>query len=145
MATITVLKFSSPDGAANALRVLQDLEKERLIRLIDAAMVSWPIGKKSPATKQLVTPLLAMTLRAAFGGLGTIGGYGLDAAFLDQVRRGVQEGTSALFLMTADAVLDRVASAMKELQFEIFATNLSAEQERELREALGEIRLSAAR
>ena len=143
MATITVLKFSSPDGAANALRVLQDLEKERLIRLIDAAMVSWPIGKKSPATKQLVTPLLAMTLRAAFGGLGTIGGYGLDAAFLDQIRRGVQEGTSALFLMTADAVLDRVASAMKELQFEIFATNLSAEQERELREALGEIRLSA--
>jgi uncharacterized membrane protein len=145
MATITVLKFSSPDGAANALRVLQDLEKERLIRLIDAAMVSWPIGKKSPATKQLVTPLLAMTLRAAFGGIGTIGGYGLDAAFLDQIRRGVQEGTSALFLMTADAVLDRVASAMKELQFEIFATNLSAEQERELREALGEIRLSAAR
>jgi len=143
MATITVLKFSSPDGAANALRVLQDLEKERLIRLIDAAMVSWPIGKKSPATKQLVTPLLAMTLRAAFGGLGTIGGYGLDAAFLDQLRRGVQAGTSALFLMTADAVLDRVASAMKELQFEIFATNLSAEQERELREALGEIRLSA--
>ena len=143
MATITVLKFSSPDGAANALRVLQDLEKERLIRLIDAAMVSWPIGNKSPATKQLVTPLLAMTLRAAFGGLGTIGGYGLDAAFLDQIRRRVQEGTSALFLMTADAVLDRVASAMKELQFEIFATNLSAEQERELREALGEIRLSA--
>jgi len=143
MATITVLKFSSPDGAANALRVLQDLEKERLIRLIDAAMVSWPIGNKSPATKQLVTPLLAMTLRAAFGGLGTIGGYGLDAAFLDQIRRGVQAGTSALFLMTADAVLDRVASAMKELQFEIFATNLSAEQERELREALGEIRLSA--
>lgn len=143
MATITVLKFSSPDGAANALRVLQDLEKERLIRLIDAAMVSWPIGKKSPATKQLVTPLLAMTLRAAFGGLGTIGGYGLDAAFLDQIRRGVQAGTSALFLMTADAVLDRVASAMKEWQFEIFATNLSAEQERELREALGEIRLSA--
>ena len=47
--------------------------------------------------------------------------------------------------MTSDAVLDRVASAMKDLQFEIFATNLSAEQERELREALGEIRLSAAR
>jgi uncharacterized membrane protein len=145
MATVTVLKFTSPDGAAEALRVVQDLEKQRLIRLIDAAMVSWPIGKKSPATKQLVTPLLAMTLRAAFGGLGTIGGYGLDAAFLDQIRRGVQEGTSALFLMTADAVLDRVASAMKELQFEIFATNLSAELERELREALGEIRLSAAR
>jgi len=143
MATITVLKFASPDGAAEALRVVQDLEKQRLIRLIDAAMVSWPIGKKSPATKQLVTPLLAMTLRAAFGGLGTIGGYGLDAAFLDQIRRGVQAGTSALFLMTADAVLDRVASAMKEWQFEIFATNLSAEQERELREALGEIRLSA--
>jgi uncharacterized membrane protein len=139
MATITVLTFSDPKGAADALRAVQDLEKDHFIRLIDAAMVSWPIGKKSPEEKQLVTPFLAMTIRAAFGGLGTIGGYGLDAGFFAQIRRGLREGSSALFLMTADAALDRVADAMKALTFEIFATNLSVEQERKLRTALGEM------
>jgi uncharacterized membrane protein len=49
----------------------------------------------------------------------------------------VTEGTSALFLMTSDAVLDRVAEAMKDIQFEIIATNLSHEQEQKLREAFG--------
>ena len=39
--------------------------------------------------------------------------------------------------MTSDAVLDRVADQLKSLKFEIIATNLSAEQERKLREAFG--------
>ena len=142
MATITVLTFSDPEGAADALRVVQDLEKGHFIRLLDAAMVSWPIGKKSPATKQLVTPVLALAVRASFGALGPIGAYGLEAGFIDQIRRGVHEGTSALVLMTAGAVLDRVADAMKALDFEIFSTNLTVEQELELREAVGAIKMS---
>jgi uncharacterized membrane protein len=40
--------------------------------------------------------------------------------------------------MTSDAVLDRVADAMKDAKFEIIATNLSKEQEQELREAFGQ-------
>ena len=54
------------------------------------------------------------------------------------MRREVREGTSALFLMTENAVLDRVADAMKPLKFEIFATNLSKEQEQQLRDAFRE-------
>jgi uncharacterized membrane protein len=139
VATITVLKFSYPEGAADALSVVQSLQKEHLIRLIDAAMVSWPVGKNSPATKQLVTPLLVTAIRAAFGALGTAyRDLGIDDEFIDQVRREVKEGTSALFLMTENAVLDRVADAMKTLTFEIFATNLSKEQEQRLRDAFRE-------
>jgi uncharacterized membrane protein len=37
--------------------------------------------------------------------------------------------------MTSEAVLDRVAAAMQRSTFEIIATNLSKEQEQELREA----------
>ena len=48
------------------------------------------------------------------------------------------EGTSAIFLMTSDAVLDRVADAMKSAQFEVIATNLSKEQEQKLRDAFGQ-------
>jgi uncharacterized membrane protein len=50
----------------------------------------------------------------------------------------VTEGTSALFLMTSDAVIDRVAEEMKDFHFEIIATNLSKEQEQTLRDAFQE-------
>jgi hypothetical protein len=53
-------------------------------------------------------------------------------------RGAVTEGTSALFLMTSEAVLDRVADAMKGTKFEIMATNLSKEQEEKLREAFAQ-------
>ena len=132
--------LSGTDTLVRLLLLRQRLDERD--GLTTATMVSGYPGSPLGGSVPLVNMLLG---EVAFGGLGTIGGYGLDAGFLDQIRRGVQEGTSALFLMTSDAVLDRVASGMKDLQFEIFAMNLSAEQERELREALGEIRLSAAR
>jgi uncharacterized membrane protein len=78
-------------------------------------MIAWPVGKKSPTTKLLLTPLLAMA---------------------------IEEGTSALYLMTTDAVLDRIGGAMKHLKFEVFATSLSREQEKTLLEAFAENEIS---
>ena len=109
MATVTVLKFTNPRKAAEALHIFQDLDKRRFIKLADAAMISWPAGEKSPVAKMLLPPLLAMA---------------------------IDEGTSALFLVTANAVLDRVADAMKGVKFDIFATNLTKTQEQKLRKAL---------
>jgi len=40
--------------------------------------------------------------------------------------------------MTSDAVEDRVVEAMKQYSFEIIDTNLSEEQEKNLRHAFGE-------
>ena len=161
VATVTVLSMPTPDGAANALSVIQGLQKQQLIKVLDAAIVSWPVGKKSPATRQLVsmlqvgalggmfwglllgvifmTPLFGMALGAAMGALGgAFRDYGIDDDFINKVRSQVKEGTSALFLMTTDAVLDRVADAMRAVKFEIISTNLSKEQEQKLREAFAE-------
>ena len=157
MAAVTVLKFSEPDGAENALSQIQGLQKEHLIKVLDAAIVSWPHGKKSPKTRQLVnlvaigtmggmfwglllgiiflTPLFGLAIGAAFGALGgAFRDYGIDDDFIKRVRSAVVEGTSALFLMTSDAVMDRVSERMKAFKFEIIATNLSMEQENQLRE-----------
>jgi uncharacterized membrane protein len=161
VATVTVLSMPTPDGATNVLSVIQGLQKQQLIKVLDAAIVSWPVGKKSPATKQLVsmmqvgalggmfwglllgvifmTPLFGMAVGAAMGALGgAFRDYGIDDDFINKVRSQVKEGTSALFLMTTDAVLDRVADAMKAVKFEIISTNLSKEQEQKLREAFAE-------
>ena len=59
--------------------------------------------------------------------------YGIDEDFIKSIRSKVTEGTSALFLMTSDAVEDRVVEAMKKSKFEIIATNLSKEEEEKMR------------
>jgi uncharacterized membrane protein len=164
MATVTVLKFPTAEGAIHALDMIRDLQTHHLIKLHDAAVVSWPAGKKSPQTKQIVdaelagvgalsgmfwgmllglifaTPLFGMAVGAAFGALGgAFRDYGIDDDFINRVRSRVTEGTSALFLMTSEVVLDRVVDAMKGVKFEIIATNLSKEQEQNLREAFGQV------
>lgn len=160
MATVTVLKFPTADGAQKALESVQNLQKQHLIALHDAAIVSWPKGESGPTTKQLVdlvgtgamsgmfwgllfgvifvTPLFGAAIGAAVGAIGgKFRDYGIDDGFITNVRGAVTEGTSAVFLMTSDAVLDRVVTALKSSTFEIIATNLSSVQERNLREAFG--------
>jgi len=53
-------------------------------------------------------------------------------------REKVTEGTSALFLMTEGAVLDKVTAELKGYEFELIASNLTAEQEEQLKAAFAE-------
>jgi uncharacterized membrane protein len=61
-----------------------------------------------------------------------------DESFINQVRSKITEGTSALFLLASDLVVDKVAAAVKDMKFEIISTNLSKEQEDELRADFGQ-------
>jgi uncharacterized membrane protein len=160
MATVTVLAFQVADGAQAALGRIQELQKRNLITLHDAAIVSWPMGKTSPTTRQLVnlvglgaasgmfwgmlfgliffTPFFGLTIGAAIGAAGgAFGDYGINDDFISAVRSQIKEGTSALFLMTSNAVVDRVVDGMRDIKFDLIATNLSHDQERKLREAFG--------
>lgn len=161
MATLTVLKFETADGAEKALDVVKDLSKQNLINLHDAAIVTWPDGKKKPKTKQLTdlsgagalsgafwgmlfgliffVPIFGLVVGAAMGALtGSMADVGISDDFIRSVRSKVTEGTSALFLMTSGAVKDRVAEAAKGMKFEIIASNLSREEEDKLRAAFAE-------
>jgi uncharacterized membrane protein len=161
MATFTVLKFETPDGAEQALTTIKDLARQQMIKLIDAAVVTWPIGKKKPKTLQLhnvaaagafggafwgmlfgilfLVPLLGMALGAAMGALsGSMRDVGINDDFIRDCRAKITAGTSALFLMTTDATKDKVVDAMKQHKFEIVTTNLSKEQEEALRAAFQE-------
>lgn len=62
----------------------------------------------------------------------TVDGANAALATLAELQK-VTEGTSALFLLTSDAVMDRVHAAFEGQQMELIASNLSAEQEAELR------------
>ena len=159
MATISAYKFDTADGAQKMQNLVQDLAKQQLITLEDAATVTWEQGKKKPKTKHLddmtgpgalggafwgmlfglifFVPFFGMAVGAALGALaGHFSNYGIDKDFVESVSDKVTEGTSALFLMTDGAVMDKVTDAVKQsgLQFEIISSNLSNEQEQKLRE-----------
>jgi uncharacterized membrane protein len=158
MATLTVFKFSTPEGAAQMEAKILSLQKMELIKVQDAAIVTWPVGKKSPKTKQLVNmagmgamqgafwgmlfgliffiPFFGLAVGAAFGALGgAMADYGISDEFIKKTRDQVTEGTSALFLMTSDAVQDKVLQELKGYDFELIASNLTKEQEDQLRAA----------
>src|ERR1700719_1641771 len=69
MATLTVWKFDTPEGAQNALELLAKLSKQQLIELVDAAIVSWPAGAKKPKTQHMTQLTGAAALDGAFWGM----------------------------------------------------------------------------
>src|SRR5215468_5083109 len=161
MATLTAWKFASPYGADDALATLEKLQSEQLIQVQDAAVVSWEPGRKKPKTRELHSmkkagalgggfwgllfgliffiPILGLAIGAATGALfGSLADVGISDSFIRDVREKVTPGTSALFLLSSDAVMDRVQDKFKDTQAELISTNLSTEQEAKLREAFSE-------
>jgi uncharacterized membrane protein len=81
-------------------------------------------------------PLLGAALGAATGALsGSLTDVGIDDGFINKVRDDVTPGTSALFVMTSDAVIDKVKAAFNGHDAsDLIFTNLSDEQESALRQ-----------
>jgi uncharacterized membrane protein len=161
VATLTVWKFSDPGGADQAVNTLKELERQQLITLHDAAVVTWPPDAKKPKTRQLASttkagalggafwgmlfgliffvPLLGAAIGAAAGALGgSLADVGIDDGFIKRVRDDVTPGTSALFIMTSGAVVDRVRDAFQGQSAELVSTNLDNEQEAALRAAFAD-------
>ena len=69
MATLSVLKFETPEGAGQMEQTLLALQKQQLIVVQDAAIVTWPQGKKSPKTQQLHSLAGQGAMMGAFWGM----------------------------------------------------------------------------
>ena len=160
MATLTAWKFNMPDGADEALARLEKLNRDFLIELHDAAVVSWEVGRKKPKTHEMhdtkaagalgggfwgllfglifFVPILGLAIGAASGALmGSMRDVGISDSFISDVREKITPGTSALFALTSGAVYDKVAAEFADTQAELIRTNLSDEQEAQLRAAFG--------
>lgn len=163
MATLSVWKYDTPEGAQRAEDALVSLSKQGLIEVLDAAIVYWEPGKNKPKTKQannmtgagalggtfwgllfgllFFIPLLGAAIGAAMGALtGSMADVGIDDDFISSVRSKVTPGTSALFAMTSGAVMDKLQDALKAegIHGELISTNLSTEEEAKLREVFAD-------
>ena len=159
--TLTVWKFDTETGADTAVETLKDLQRQELITVHEAAVVSWAEGAKKPKTRQLnnlagigalggafwgllfgilfFIPLIGAAVGAGIGALsGSLTDVGIDDSFIKQLKEKITPGTSALFVLTSDATLDRVHDEFKGQKAELISTNLSHDQEAALREVFAE-------
>src|SRR6476469_1421881 len=135
MATLVALKFDTPDGADKAIALAGDLQKQDLLKVQDAASVSWPANAKKPKTRQannlagagalggafwgllfgllFFIPFLGLAIGAAAGALtASFQDYGIDDNFIKSVQGKVTPGTSALFLLGEVTARARVIAAL---------------------------------
>ena len=161
MATLSVWRFDTAEGADQAVATLEDLSRKQLVVVTDAAVVSWRDGERRPKTHQLhnlagagalggafwgllfgllfFVPLLGMAIGAAAGALsGSLTDVGISNDFIKKAREELTPGTSALFVLTRDVVLDKVSAAFEGRKPHLMFTNLSDDQEKVLREAFAE-------
>lgn len=161
MSTLSVWRFDTETGAGEAVATLEELSRKKLVTVWDAATVSWPEGAKKPRTEQLhnltgagalggafwgllfgllfFVPLLGVALGAAFGAVGgSLADAGINDEFVKRARDEITPGTSALFVLTSDVVLDKVAEAFTGRKPELLFTNLSSDQDDALRAAFAE-------
>jgi|tagenome__1003787_1003787.scaffolds.fasta_scaffold19264505_1 uncharacterized membrane protein len=161
MNTLTVCCFATPEAADAALPVMTRLVVDGTAGIDDAAVVSWPPGRRKPSARGLgsvegpghlwggfwglllglifLTPLAGPTFGAAAGAVaGSLSDFGVEDNFVHDVRAAVTPGTSAVFLVSEAASADRLAAALAAFSMQTLSSRLSPEQEQRLRDALGE-------
>jgi uncharacterized membrane protein len=159
MTTFTVWKFDNPDGAARAASVLKDAESDGLVTVVDHAVMSWPPGADKPETHHehdnpkrgaawgalwgiLTGALFAIPVAGAIAGvaIGALAksteGTGITKDDLTRIRTEVVEGTSALFLVTEDADLDKLGERFR-FDTTLITTNLTDGERATLLETFG--------
>ena len=157
MNTFSVWTFDHPDGAAGALRVIERLQTRRRLAIDDAAVVSWPAGKHRPYSYQAGTIDGTAALSGAFWGMlfgglflmpladpdaaaarpGGLARTGLSDDLLQELRRTITPGTSALFLLAGKTALHTIREGVEFSRSDLLVTTLGADQEKVLRHVFG--------
>ena len=160
MTTFTVWKFDSPEGAAHAAGQLHDAANDGLVKVLDHAVVSWPVGASHPDTKHshdderrgagwgalwglvigslFFVPVVGGIAGAAIGAISkATQDVGIDKKSLETIRTQVTEGTSALFVVTEQGDLDRLGERLSGLHSTLVATNLTDSERTVLLETFG--------
>lgn len=170
MAEFFAVSFNDIHDADRVLVKLQELQKEYLVDLADAVVVTrQPNGKvhlkqsinlMGPATASggvsgafwgtlvgllFLNPLAGLAIGGLTGaGMGALAGslvdYGIDDQFIRSVGEKLAPGSSALFLLVRKAQPEKVLADLAEFKGHVLRTSLPPSQEEALRKAISQAR-----
>ncbi len=159
MSEMMVLGFENEAAADEFGLKLAQMQKDMIVELQDAAeVVRDPDGK--PHVKHghslvgigamggafwgmligllFFMPFLGLAIGAAWGALfGKLGETGIDRQVLEQMGDAIPPGKAGWFLVLGQVTEDKFEAAIKGTNATVVRTNLSEEQEKQLKEAFG--------
>ncbi|NDJ53858.1 MAG: DUF1269 domain-containing protein [Chloroflexi bacterium] len=160
MSKLIVFTYENQEKAGQVLQSVAELSKQHLIEVEDAAVIVKDANGKVKVHQTLESlvkssnvasggfwglliglifggpifmALLGMGLSALFGRKLDVG---IDNQFIKNVGSDMKPGDSALFLLTEDITVDKVADALREHGGTLYHTSLSKEAEENLAKAL---------
>ncbi len=157
MNQLIVVAFDHFDDAKNAMNTLRSLERDGRIRFEDTAIVQRdPDGTAHVKNEVSATTETAAVIGAVIGGLvtivfppagvligaaagalvGSLLKTGVDPDFVDEVKKTLRPGRSALFLVVKQNDADAVMAALRQFKGDVIQTTLDSETEEALRQAL---------
>ena len=159
MSKLLVLSFDKKDVAGQVRDRLVDLQKQELIQIKDACIVTR--NKKGRVKFQqardlvgagavggafwgaligllFLMPLAGMAIGSIIGGLtGKLGDIGINDEFMKDASESIGPDESGLFLLIDSWNEERVLEEINDFDPELLQTNLSSDEEERLREAFG--------
>ncbi len=131
----TAWRFRSTEGADDAVLRLKQLNAQDLIDVQDVAVVRWPQYASAPTSHEHVTDegSKVTTMVSKLRGVGRI-----NTQMLDSVKADMVPGTSAVVVLSYGAVVDIVAKAFQGQPMELMRSDLSVQEQDELRSTFGD-------
>lgn len=161
-----VIKYNTPDQAAQVRRTINDLSKQGLVKLDDAAMVSRSEDGKLDVHNELdrgvkwgaligggvglllagiFAPLAGIAVGALAGaGIGAAADLGLPKDYVKEVGEGLEPGQSALFMIVREGNADAVLAALRQHQGQVLQTTLPPGMDANLRASVDPESMSPA-
>ena len=157
MNNLIVVAFDRLDDARKAMRTLRGLEADGQIEFEDTAVVERSadgdvhvkneltgatekgaaIGGLVGALLTFFFPVVGLVLGAAAGAaVGAMMKTGVESSFVDDVKKQLGPGRSALFLVVREAHTDALVGALRPFSGAVIQTTLPSDAEEELRGAL---------
>jgi uncharacterized membrane protein len=158
MTELVVLGFPTKEKAEEVMRVGEQLSKQELLDLEDAALV-WRTENGKIKTQQafnttkagaltgalwgtllgmlFLMPIFGLAVGAAGGALaGKLRDIGVDDRFMREVADNLKPGNAMIFALVRKSTPDRVRDALRPYQPTVIRTSLTKDREQELVEAL---------
>ena len=159
MSELMVLGFENEAAAEEFGVTLAQMQKDMIVQLQDASMVVRDADGK-PHVKHgnklvgagalggafwgmlfgllFFVPFLGLAIGAGMGALfGKLGKTGIDKQVLEQMGDAIKPGEAGWFLLIAQLTEDKFLAAVKGANATLVRSNLTEEQEKELKHAFG--------
>ena len=130
----TAWRFSGTEGADEAVLKLKQLEAAKLVEVQDVTIIRWPQYAAEPTVREHVTEegSKVSSLMHKFTHSG------VDSSLVLAAKGDMTPGTSVLVLLTPEAAVDAFAKAFEGQGVELIRSDLSVQEQDEVRAALAD-------